>query len=83
MYTDWAVFVEDNDKNRGQKYPLKERRVFNPASINLFITICDYDEEKYDEQDAKILALRGMHSATLALDQTRILHYLHGCNIFK
>ena len=21
MYSDWAVFAEDNDNNRGQKYP--------------------------------------------------------------
>ena len=25
----------------------------NPDSINLFITICDYDEEKYDDDDEK------------------------------
>ena len=24
---------------------------FNPGSINSFITICDYDEEKYDDDD--------------------------------
>ena len=24
---------------------------FNSGSINLFITICDYDEEKYDDDD--------------------------------
>ena len=48
MYSDWAVFVEDNDNNRGQKYPSWERTACNPGSINLFITIRDYDhhEEK-------------------------------------
>ena len=51
MYSDWAVFVEDNDNNRGQKYPFLERAAFNPGSINLVITICDYDEEKYDDDD--------------------------------
>ena len=53
MYSDWAVFVKDNDNNRGQKYPFQERTAFNPDSINLFITICDYDEEKYDHDDDK------------------------------
>ena len=42
MYSDWAVFVEDNDNNRRQKYP---------GSINLLISICDYNEEKYDNGD--------------------------------
>ena len=45
MDSDWAVF----DNNRGQIYPLYGDmwgRFFNPGSINSFITICDYDEEK-------------------------------------
>ena len=44
MDSDWPVLVEDNDHNRGQKYP---------GSINLFITICDYDEEKRYDDDEK------------------------------
>ena len=46
MDSDWAVFVEDNEDNRGQKYPLYGRTGFNPGSINLNITICDHDEGK-------------------------------------
>ena len=41
--------------NRGQKYPFLERTAFNPGSINLVITICDYDEEKEKEKETKIL----------------------------
>ena len=54
MDSNWAVCLKDNDNNRGQKYPFYERTAFYPDSINLFITICDYDEEKYDD-DEKIL----------------------------
>ena len=46
---------------------------FNPTSINLNITFCDYDEE--EKQDAKILALRGMRRVSLALNETGILRY--------
>lgn len=41
MDSDWAAFVEDNDNNRGQKYPFSETPEFNPGLINSFITICD------------------------------------------
>ena len=51
MDSDWAAFVEDNDDNRGQKYPFKERTAFNPGTINLFITIFYYDEGEYDDGD--------------------------------
>ena len=50
MDSDWAVFVEDNDNNRGEKYPFLERAAFNPGSINIFITICDYDEERKQKE---------------------------------
>ena len=54
MDSDWAVFVEDNDNNRGQKYPFQEGTGFNQSAIiNLFITICDYDEEKYHKNGIK------------------------------
>ena len=46
MDTDWVVFVEDNDNNRGQKYPLQERT----GSINLCNTICHYDEENKEKK---------------------------------
>ena len=46
MDSDWIVLVEDNDNNRGQKYPFLEGTEFNPSLINLFITICDYEGEK-------------------------------------
>ena len=46
MDSDWAVFVEDNDNNTGQNYSLQGRTEINSGSINSFITICDYDEEK-------------------------------------
>ena len=46
MDSDWAGVVEDNDNNTGQKYPLQGRTEFNSGSINSFITICDYEEEK-------------------------------------
>ena len=36
MYSDWAVFAEDNDNDRGQKYPFLERTAFNPGSINIY-----------------------------------------------
>ena len=29
----------------------REQVLVRPGSINLFITICDYDEEKYDDDD--------------------------------
>ena len=42
--------VEDNENNRGQKYPLQGVTGFNQVVIKLQlifnITICDYDEEK-------------------------------------
>ena len=42
--------VEDNESNRGQKYPLQGVTGFNQIVIKLKlifnITICDYDEEK-------------------------------------
>ena len=50
MDSDWAVFVEDNDNNRGEKYPFLESTAFNPGSINIFITICDYDEERKQKE---------------------------------
>ena len=41
--------------NRGQKYPLQGVTDFNQVVIKLqlilMITICDYDEEKYDDDD--------------------------------
>ena len=36
------------DKNNPSR---KEQVLIRPGSINLFITICDYDEEKYDDDD--------------------------------
>ena len=43
--------------NRGQKYPLQGVTGFNQVVIKLqlilMITICDYDEEKYDDDDDK------------------------------
>ena len=42
--------VENNENNRGQKYPLQGVTGFNQVVIKLqlilTITICDYDEEK-------------------------------------
>ena len=42
-------------KNRGQKYPIEGVTGFNQVVIKLqlilTITICDYDEEKYDDDD--------------------------------
>ena len=29
----------------------REQRLINPCSIHLFITICDYHEEKYDDDE--------------------------------
>ena len=47
--------VENNENNRGQKYPLQGVTGFNQVVIKLqlilTITICDYDEEKYDDGD--------------------------------
>ena len=63
MDSDWAVFVEDNVNNVEDKNipPLKERTEYNPGSINLFITICDYDEEKQkcNDNDEKYNAFIG------------------------
>ena len=45
---------------------------FNQVVIKLQfildIAFCDYDEEKEEKQDAKILALRGMRRVSLALN---------------
>ena len=63
--------VENNENNRGQRYPLQGVTRFNQVVIKLqlisAIAFCDYDEE-YKEQDAKILALRGMRRVSLALN---------------
>ena len=60
MDSDWTFLAEDN--NRGQKYPFKERTGFYPGLINLFIAICDYDEEKNDdEKDTPPKPWRGLH----------------------
>ena len=53
MASDWAVFVKDNENKRRQKYPFWEKAEFNPGLINLFIAICDYDEEKRNDDDEK------------------------------
>ena len=53
MNSDWDVFVEDNEKNRGQKYPFWKRTEFNSGSINLFIAICDYNEENKKRRRTK------------------------------
>ena len=61
IFSDWAVFVEDNDNTERTKIsPLGEGgAAFNPGSINSFITICDYDEEKYDEKQTRPNFKRG------------------------
>ena len=50
--------VEDNESNRGQKYPLQEVTGFNQVVIKLQLifntTICDYDEEKNKTQGPKL-----------------------------
>ena len=49
--------VENNENNTGQKYPLQGVTGFNQVLIKLqlilTITICDYDEEKYDDKDTR------------------------------
>ena len=48
MDSEWSVYVEDNDNNIPNR---REQVLIRPGSINLFITICDYDEENYDDDD--------------------------------
>ena len=57
-------------KNRGQKYPLQGVTGFNQVVIKLqlilnIITICDYNEEKYDDdQDTRPNFKRGVAQAS-------------------
>ena len=50
--------VENNENNRGQKYPLLGVTGFNQVVIKLQlilnITFCDYDEEKEKEKEKNI-----------------------------
>ena len=46
MDSDWAVFVEDNDNNRRQKYPLLGGQVLIQVQLMYTLQFCDNDEEK-------------------------------------
>ena len=61
--------VEDNENNRGQKYPLQGVTGFNQVVIKLQlifnITICDYNEEKRIKRQIKRYPTRFLTRAAL------------------
>ena len=51
MASDWAVYrlkTTIDDKNIPSR---SEQVLIRPGSISLFITICDYGEQKYDDDE--------------------------------
>ena len=52
MDSDWAVLLKTMTTIEDKNIPSR-RTEFNPGSINLFSTICDYDEEKKHDDDEK------------------------------